>query len=55
MGTVQAKAGGEAFILVGKLGGHVFAAVAAMGDEFVEEQLAFFQIEHPQALFGRGQ
>ncbi|MNP42887.1 hypothetical protein D3C76_1366780 [compost metagenome] len=55
LGTVQAQAGGETFVLVGELGRHVFAAVTAMGNQFVEQQLAFFQVEHPQALFGRRQ
>ncbi|MNY56954.1 hypothetical protein D3C86_1930890 [compost metagenome] len=55
LGPEQAQAGGEAFVLIGELGGHVFAAVAAMGDELLEQQFALFQIEHPQALFGRRQ
>ncbi|MNO90107.1 hypothetical protein D3C76_816070 [compost metagenome] len=55
LGAEQTDAGGVAFVAVGEQRGHVFTAVAAMGDQFVKQQLAPFKVEDPQALFGRGQ
>jgi hypothetical protein len=55
LGAEQAKAGLQAAIGIGKVAGNVFTGIFAVGDQFVEQQLAAHQIKYPQAFLGGDQ